>query len=154
MKISKKGLDFIKKKEGFRNFPYMCPALVPTIGYGFTFYPDGTKVQLTDKPITQAEATQILCEIIKKFESGVIKLIKKPITQNQFDALVSFAFNLGLGAFNKSTLLKKINNNPNDPSIDYEFSRWVKANGKVLKGLQKRRNQESWLYFEHLRNKN
>lgn len=160
MKISKQGLDLIKKWEGFRNHPYLCPAGVPTIGYGTTYYRDGTKVKMTDKPITQQEATMILCDIVEEFERGVNSLVKKTLTQNQFDALVSFAYNIGLGAndihgrksgFASSTLLKKVNKNPNDPSIPDEFKRWVFAGGVELKGLKKRRNQEAWLYFEHLR---
>lgn len=151
MKISKIGLDLIKKHEGFRNHPYLDVALVPTIGYGNTFYTDGTRVKMTDKPITQAEATELLKDIVGEFEVKVNKLIKVKLTQNQFDAIVSFVYNVGAGAFEKSTLLKRINSNPDDEDINYQFSRWNKAGGKVHKGLKKRRNQEAWLYFQHLR---
>lgn len=151
MIISKKGLDLIKKHEGFRNHPYLCPAGIPTIGYGMTFYPNGKKVTMNDEPLTMLDATQYLLQVIEKFENGVNELVKQPLTQNQFDALVSFAFNVGLGAFKNSTLLKRVNNDPNDEDIAYQFSRWNKAGGVVLKGLKKRRNQESWLYFEHIR---
>jgi len=147
MKVSKKGLDLIKKHEGFRNHPYLCPAGVPTIGYGNTYYADGRKVRMTDRPITSSEATELLCDILDIFEKGVTRVVTKPITQNQFDALISFTYNLGLGALKSSTLLKKVNKDPNDPYIDFEFQKWVLVNGMESKGLRKRRNQESWLYF-------
>ena len=151
MKISKKGLDLIKKHEGFRNHPYLCPAGVPTIGYGNTYYADGRKVKMTDNPITQSEATELLCDIVSEFEEGVNDLVKRPLKQNQFDALVSFTYNLGVPRLRKSTLLKKVNINPDDESITKEFQKWVFANGRELKGLKKRRNQEAWLYMEHIR---
>lgn len=69
------------------------------------------------------------------------------ISQEQFDALVSFAYNLGPSALRRSTLLKKVNRNPNDKGIGYQFKRWVRANGRILKGLQRRRNEEAQLYF-------
>lgn len=151
MVISKAGLDLIKKHEGFRNHPYLCPAGVPTIGYGTTFYPDGTKVTMDDPPVTQLKATEYLLEVVEQFEQGVKSVVTSDITQNQFDALVSFAYNLGMANLRRSTLLKKVNENPNDPSIKDEFLRWINANGKPLKGLKKRRNMEAWVYFEHIR---
>lgn len=151
MKISKRGLDFIKGFEGFRNHPYLCSAGVATIGYGSTYYSNGQKVSMSDKPITQAEAIELLCDTVEKYEDGVNDNVKKPLTQNQFDALVSFTYNLGVGALRSSTLLKKVNKNPNDESIADEFKKWVMAGGIELKGLKKRRNQEAWIYFEHLR---
>jgi len=152
MKISKKGIDLIKKYEGFRNHPYRCAADVATIGYGTTFYPDGTPVKMTDKPVTMVDALQILYTVIDGFEKGVWDAVSSVcLEQNQFDALVSFAYNVGLGAFKNSTLLKRVLVNPNDEDIKYQFSRWNKAGGRVLKGLKKRRNEEAWLYFEHTR---
>lgn len=147
MQISEKGLDLIKKYESFRNNPYLCPAGIPTIGYGATYYPDGTKVTLKDKPITIKEAEELLKVTVIKFEDGVTDMVKKPINQNQFDALVSFAYNLGVKALKGSTLMKKVNKNPSDESIKTEFGKWVNANGKKLKGLVKRRNEEAYLYF-------
>lgn len=147
MKISKKGLDIIKRFEGFRNAPYLCAADVPTIGYGSTFYPNGNKVKLTDKPITLREGEKLLKQTVSRFEDGVNRLVKSEINQSQFDALVSFAFNLGLSALGKSTLLKKVNANPNDPDIKKQFLRWNKAGGRILRGLTKRRNVEAHLYF-------
>lgn len=148
MKISKEGLDLIKKYEGFRNHPYLCSANVPTIGYGNTYYPNGNKVTLNDPPITKQRAEELLLIIVASFEKGVNRLVKSSINQNQFDALVSFAYNLGVTALSTSTLLKKVNVNPNDPSIKNEFKKWVNAGGKRLKGLVRRRNEEAFLYFK------
>lgn len=147
MLISENGLDLIKKFEGFRNHPYLCSANVPTIGYGNTYYEDGTAVELTDTPITIKRGLELLKFVVKGYEVGVDKYVTSNINQNQFDALVSFAYNLGLGNLKKSTLLKKVNINPNDESIKDEFLKWVKAGGKESKGLKKRRNSEAYLYF-------
>jgi lysozyme len=147
MTISQNGLDLIKRFEGFRNHPYLCSANVPTIGYGNTYYPDGKKVSLSDKPIKLKEGEVLLKHIVKVYEDTVNEMVNVTINQNQFDALVSFTYNLGGGNLSRSTLLKKINNNPNDSSIKGEFLKWNKANGKVLKGLTKRRNSEAYLYF-------
>ena len=147
MKTSKRGLEVIKKHEGFRSKPYLCPAGVPTIGYGNTFYPDGVKVAMQDKPLSKDMADLLLALVVKDFEVGVNKYVQSNINQNQFDALVSFAYNLGLGALKKSTLLKKVNANPCDATIVNEFMKWNKAGGKVLNGLTKRRHDEATLYF-------
>lgn len=146
-KVSKKGLELIKKYEGFRAEPYKCPAGVPTIGYGATYYPDGKRVKMTDKPITEKEATDLLKQMIIPFEKAVDSYCIDTINQNQFDALVSFAYNVGTNALKNSTLLKKLNVNVNDPTIKDEFMKWVKAGGKTLKGLVNRRKEESELYF-------
>ena len=147
MKTSKLGLEIIKKHEGFRSKPYLCPAGVPTIGYGNTFYPDGAKVTMQDKPLSKDMADLLLALVVKEFETGVSKLVKSNINQNQFDALVSFTYNLGLGSLKKSTLLKKVNANPCDITISNEFAKWDKAGGKRLNGLTKRRHDEATLYF-------
>ena len=147
MRVSKKGLELIKKHEGFKSKPYLCPAKVPTIGYGNTFYPDGTKVTMQDKPLSKDMADLLLSLVVKDFEAGVSKLVKSDINHNQFDALVSFAYNLGLGALKKSTLLKKVNENPCDITISNEFAKWDKAGGKRLRGLTLRRHDEAVLYF-------
>lgn len=147
MTISNNGLDLIKKFEGFRNHPYKCSANVATIGYGNTYYLDGSKVTLNDAPITIKEGEELLKHIVKVYEDELNKYVTSPINQNQFDALVSFTYNLGVGALQRSTLLKKINKNPKDSTIKNEFLKWNKAGGKVLKGLTKRRNSEAYLYF-------
>ena len=145
--ISKNGLKLIKKHEGFRNHPYKDVKGIPTIGYGNTFYEDGTKVTMEDHPITKKRGEELLKIIVNKFEVGVWENLEVEVNQNQFDALVSFAYNVGVSAFKYSTLLKKINNDPNDfEAIKKQFKRWNKSGGKVYKGLEKRRNQEAYLY--------
>ena len=93
MKISQSGIDFIKAFEGLSLKPYLCSAGKPTIGYGSTFYPDGRKVKMHDKHITEPEAEKLLADTLKPFERKVNNRITVPITQNQFDALVSHTFN-------------------------------------------------------------
>ena len=139
-------LSILKKYEGLNLEAYICPANVPTIGFGSTFYPDGRRVKLGDK-ITLQEAESILLHDIKRFEKEVLNAVKIEITDNQLSALVSFVYNVGASAFRKSTLLRKVNANPTDLSIHNEFMRWTRAGGKVLPGLVKRRAEESKLYF-------
>lgn len=146
--INQAGIDLIKKYEGFRASPYLCPASIPTIGYGATYYPDGRKVSMKDKAITEAEAQNMLIEHLKDFVAHVNRYTAATkLTDNQFAALVSFAYNVGVVALQKSTLLKKVNKNPLDTSIPSEFKRWAFANGKVLQGLLKRRTEEAKLYL-------
>lgn len=147
MKISEKGLALIKKYEGFYSKPYLDPIGIPTIGYGATYYPNKVKVTMKDKAISEKEASELLKSMLTSYENDVERLVKKNISQNQFDALVSFTYNLGGSNLSKSTLLKKINVNPNDKSIANEFLKWNKAGGKVFNGLTKRRQDESNLYF-------
>ena len=142
------GIELIKKFEGFMSKPYKCPAGIPTIGYGATFYPNGTKVTMSDKAITEVEGTALLASMLTKFEQYVDSYCIDTITQNQFDALVSFCYNLGPNNLKSSTLLKKVNLNPNDETIRAEFMKWTKAGGKVLKGLVTRRTAEADLYFK------
>jgi lysozyme len=146
-KVSKEALELIKKFEGFCAQPYLCPANVPTIGYGATFYEDGTKVKVSDPAISEERATQLLQNVLKTFEKHVDSYARDDITQQQFDALVCFAYNVGVGALKSSTLLKLVNTNPSDPQIKNEFLKWNKAAGKVLKGLTRRREAEATLYF-------
>lgn len=151
MKITKTGnagIELIKSFEGFRSAPYKCPAGIPTIGYGATFYPGGAKVKMTDKSITEEDAVDILKNMLGSFERYVDSYCRDDINQNQFDALVSFAYNLGPANLKSSTLLKKVNLNPNDETIRAEFMKWVKAGGKTLKGLVRRREAEANLYFK------
>lgn len=141
-----KGIPIIRKFEGLKLRAYLCPANVWTIGYGNTFYENGSKVQEGDK-ITLERADKLLFFVVQKFEAEVKKLVKSAINDNQLGALTSFAFNVGAGNLAKSTLLKKVNANPNDSSIRDEFMRWTKAGGKVLNGLVTRRKAEADLYF-------
>ena len=146
MKVNKQGIQLVKSFEGCFLNAYLCPAKVWTIGYGNTKYQNGTAVKQGDK-ITQEQAEALLSDILAEFSKDVSKLIKVELNDNQFSALVSFAFNLGVGALSKSTLLKKVNANPNDKTIENEFMRWVSAGGKKLNGLVRRRTAESKLYF-------
>lgn len=144
MKISNRGLELIKKDEAFASKPYLCPANKPTIGFGMTFYPNRQKVTLKDKAISIEEANNLLIELIEK-HFDINPLVKVPLTQNQFDALTSFAYNIGMPNFTSSTLLRQLNRN-NFESVLYEFGRWNKSNGKVLNGLTRRRERERALF--------
>lgn len=125
---------------------YKCPAGVWTIGIGTTFYPDGSKVKPGDS-CTVAQAYEYLRHELSMTEANVDSFTTDAVTQQQFDSLVSFAYNLGCGALKGSTLLKKVNHDPKDPSIEAEFNKWVYAKGVKLKGLVRRRKAEAWLYF-------
>jgi lysozyme len=146
MKINNQGLNLIKKFEGFEATAYKCPAGIHTIGYGATFYADGKRVSMGDK-ISEGQASQLLLALLVDFEKRVDSITTDLVNENQFSALVSFAYNCGCENLRKSTLLKKVNANPNDPSIALEFAKWNKGGGKVLKGLTVRRKAESDLYF-------
>jgi len=147
MKLDSNGYKLITGFEGLKLKPYLCSARIPTIGYGNTYYSDGKRVTLLDGQITQLEAFDMFKEIADRFALAVNRQVKKPVTQNQFNSLVSFAYNVGTGNFASSTLLKKVNINPNDPSIKTEFLKWNKAGGVVVNGLNIRRNQEQINYF-------
>ena len=140
MKTSNKGIELIKKHEGFRAKAYKCPADKWTIGYGHTINVKSTDV------ITKEQGEYFLRQDVGYAEKEVNKY-NLDINQNQFDALVSFVFNLGAGNFARSTLLRRIKAHPNDITIRREFVRWVYAGGKVLQGLVKRRKEEADLYF-------
>jgi lysozyme len=146
-KISTKGLELIKKYEGFKAKPYLCPSSVPTIGYGSTYYEDGTKVKLTDPAITQERATELLMALLVSYEKAVDSYCVDTINQNQFDALCSFVYNCGNQALKNSTLLRKINGNRMNPDIANEFLKWNRGGGRVIPGLSKRRQEEADLYF-------
>jgi len=145
--IDDAGIDLISSFEGFEPKAYLCPAKVPTIGFGTTRYPWGKKVSLSDPEITRAQGLLYLMHDVKQFELAVDAMAVDTIDQNQFNALVSFAYNLGANALKGSTLLKKVNANPNDLTISAEFGKWVNAGGKKLNGLVRRRRAESEMYF-------
>ena len=138
-------LDLIKLFEGFRARPYRCPAGIPTIGYGSTHYPDGTKVTMQDAPVTSLRASQMLASESLRCGVAVLKLVNKPLTANQYGALVSFVYNLGSGRLQASTMRRKLNRG------DYagaarEFGKWVFAGKARLKGLVIRRAAERALF--------
>jgi lysozyme len=148
MKLDENGYAIIASFEGLSLVPYLCPAKISTIGYGNTFYPSGKKVTMQDKPITKAVALWMLKQTADVFATSVDKIVTSNVNQNQFNALVSFAFNLGSTALIKSGLLRKVNANPSDPTITNEFMKWINAGGKPSAGLQKRRAQEAKIYFK------
>ena len=156
MQISKDCLLLIAEFEGLSLRPYLCPAKKATIGYGNTYYKDGKKVTMLDKNITKEEALDLLKVIVDSFAKEVSKLVTSPLNQNQFNALVSFAYNVGSDidqdnipeGLGDSTLLKKVNVNPNDVSIINEFLKWNKAGGVVVQGLVNRRKKETLVYFK------
>jgi len=138
MTTSPKGIALIKRFEGLRLKAYLDPVGVATIGYGHTYL-----VNINDPAITEEEADRLLTEDLKLYEKPVAEMVKVPINQNQFDALVSFAFNLGTAALRGSTLLKKLNSG--QPCAE-EFDRWIFAAGKALPGLVRRRAAERRLF--------
>jgi lysozyme len=155
IKIDDGCINLIKSFEGFMSNAWhdkIDPPGVDTIGYGTILYPptymEGKKVQVGDPMITTAKGVEFLkYEVMKKTE-GVDMLIRDDLTVNQFGALVSFAYNVGLGALKGSTLRKKVNLDPNDLSIRAEFMKWDMANGAHIKGLSTRRKAEADLYFK------
>jgi len=146
MVISNKLKELVKEFEGCKLKAYKCPAGIWTIGYGNTQYENGKAVKEGDA-ITLERAEELLELILIKFIQQVGEIVKTNINQNQKDALTDFAYNCGVGNLKTSTLLKKVNADPKDKTIRAEFEKWVRANGKVLDGLVKRRNAEANLYF-------
>lgn len=150
MKLTKEIKDFVKAKEGLSLTAYLCPAGVWTIGYGNTFYESGIKVKQGDK-ISKERAELLFNNTFENFALQVKQLVfKSTLNDNQFSALVSFAYNVGIGALKSSTLLKKVKANPNDKTIANEFAKWNKGGGKVLAGLTSRRAKESDIYFKKI----
>ena len=148
MKISENGLNLIKQFEGLSLKPYLDAVNIPTIGFGNTFYENMTKVTMQDVEITEERADSLFNFLVTtKFVSVVNRLVIVDINQNQFDALVSFVYNIGSGNFEKSTLLKKVNQS-DFIGASLEFEKWNKANGKVLNGLTKRRLSEKELFLK------
>lgn len=143
LKISSRGLDLIKKWEGLKLVGYLDPVGVPTIGYGHT------RTAVVGATITEKEADRLLRQDVVVAEDDVRRLVRVPLNQSEFDALVSFTYNLGGGNLSKSTLLRKLN------ASDYagaaaQFPLWNKAGGRVLQGLVKRRAEEQKLFLSTL----
>lgn len=139
MKISDEGLSLIKHFEGCELKAYRCAANVLTIGYG------STKGVTEDMEITQEGAEELLQEEMHEYEGYINDMVKVPLEQHQFDAMVSWVFNLGSGNLSSSTLLKKLNNSEYD-EVPEQIKRWNKAGGKVLEGLVRRREAEALLF--------
>ena len=146
MKLNDRGINVMHEFEGLKLDAYLCPANVPTIGWGNTRYEDGTPVKMGEA-ISRERADELFRNIAGTFSNGVRNMVTVELTENQFSALVCFAYNVGLANLKRSTLLKKVNANPNDSSIGAEFLRWNKAGGRELAGLTRRRKAEADLYF-------
>jgi len=159
MKISKAGIDLIKHFEGVRLKPYKCPAMLWTVGVGHVMYPDQHHLSIDGrrhfplKPehkrsFTEAEVNELLRDDLYRFESGVARLCGANLPQRQFDALVSFAFNLGLGTLQRSTLRNKLTRGDIKGAAS-QFLRFNMAGGRVLPGLLRRRIAEQSLFLGH-----
>jgi len=140
--LSSKGIDFLIKEEGLVLKPYKCSAGVPTIGVGCTYYENGNKVKMTDQAISKERAISLFRNLLKHYELAVYSFTRDDINQNQFDAMVSLCFNIGTGGFKGSTVVKRVNANPNDKSIADAFKMWKKP---IV--LLQRRIRETNLYF-------
>jgi lysozyme len=156
MKVSQKCIQQIKLDEGVKNKPYQCPALLWTVGVGHVIDPNHAKVPFANRKalpipdgwnriLTADEIDEILRKDLARFEAGVLRLIKVKLTQGQFDALVSFSFNVGLGNLQNSTLRMKLNRGDYEGAAE-QFLVWTKAGGRVLPGLVKRRTHEKEMF--------
>ena len=143
MKLDEKGYKALHDREGLRLKPYLDTKGVPTISLGVTYYPNGRKVTMKDKPLTLKEADELGKITADKFAKQVGALVKSNVNQNQFNALVSIAYNIGINGFRTSSFLKLVNKNPNDPKIKDAIMLWTK--NKELIG---RRKSEVELYFK------
>jgi lysozyme len=144
MKTSQNGIELIKIFEGCKLKSYKCPANVWTIGYGNTYYLDGSKVLMGQK-ISQIEADMLMLKLLPKYEATVIKNIKVALNQNQFDALVSFCWNCG----SSQTLFRLVNQKATDEVIyDWLINHYIMGGGKVLPGLVRRRRVEADLFIK------
>ncbi|MDY4594133.1 MAG: lysozyme [[Pasteurella] aerogenes] len=146
MKISERGINFIKSEEGERLTAYQDIVGVWTIGVGHTGYVDNKPVSKGMK-ISQDKSRELLLKDLRRFEKTINDSVKVPLKQNQYDALVSLAFNIGEGAFARSTLVRKLN------ALDYQgasvqFLVWKNAGGRVSKGLLNRRKREKGMFDE------
>jgi lysozyme len=157
MILDKRVIDMISHHEGIRFRPYRCPALLWTVGVGRVIDPNHIKVKLDerknlpipdgwDRTLSMAEVDKLLEEDLERFQSGVKRLCPNGLTASRFGALVSFAFNVGLGNLQNSTLRMKHNRGEFESAAE-EFLKWNKAGGKELKGLTNRRKDERALYL-------
>ena len=147
MKLNNEGINLILKWEGgYKLKAYKCPAGLWTISAGCTFYPGTGKVKEGDT-LTMEQAVDLFLDVLAIFEKEVRKVIKVDLSDNQYSALVSFAYNCGVGNLSQSTLLKKTNAGDMDGAA-IEFGKWVYSKGKVLNGLVNRRNEEKKLFLK------
>lgn len=157
MNVSDRAIKMIKHHEGVRQKPYRCPAKLWTIGVGHVLYPDQGKLKIDqrdgfplkpedNRTFTMEEVDGILKSDLARFERGVATYCPVELTQGQFDALVSFSFNVGLGTLQRSTLRQKVLRGEMEDAAD-ELLKYCMAGGKILKGLQNRRNDERALFL-------
>lgn len=147
MNTGKNGILLIEQFEGFKPKMYKDAVGLPTIGFG-TLIDTAEEKHLLTATITKEQAEELLRKELVMIENKLKIMVTSTLNQNQYDALVSFAYNLGINNLKASTLLKKVNLNPADPTIRTEFNKWTHAGGKVLAGLVKRRQAEADLYFK------
>jgi len=146
MKASNNAIELIKRFEGFSATPYLCPAGVPTIGYGSTMQPNDKPVTMKHPPIDAEEAAEWLEQDVGIIAAGLHMRTKSlNLNQNQFDALVCLAYNIGTAALSSSTLLKMLNSGDFEGAAA-QFLRWNKNDGKVMLGLARRRLAEKYLF--------
>lgn len=142
---SPRGINFLIAEEGIRLKPYRDSAGVPTIGIGSTYYENGVRVKMTDPEISKERAVQLFRNLLVHYEKAVWSNTRDDINQNQFDALVSFAYNVGASALKSSTLLKRVNNYSSEAGIKDAFMMWRNSDGKPI--LLNRRIREANLYL-------
>lgn len=145
MNASQNAVDLVAQFEGFRAQPYKDAVGIPTIGYGSTHYLCGKPVTVADPAISESDAKALLLWVLQRTAQEVLECVTQPITQNQLDACACFAYNVGIGAFKGSTLLKLINAGKYDLAAQ-QFIQWTKAGGQVLPGLVRRRVAETKLF--------
>ena len=162
MRTGEEGIKLIKHFEGCHYKPYLCPALLWTVGYGHVLYPEQNRLKLSERktfPLhtshnrewSQEEVDDLLRKDLLRFENGVCRLLPNvSLKQNQFDALVSFSFNLGLGTLQRSTIRSALLRGDEEAAID-TLLKYCRAGGKILKGLQRRRAAEADLFFKHIK---
>lgn len=139
------GIDFLIQEEGIRLKPYLDSAGIPTIGIGCTYYEDGRRVTMKDPAITKERAINLFKNVLKPYETTIWSVTRDDINQQQFNALTSLSYNIGVPGFKGSTVLKRVNKNPADPAIGAAFEMWKTAGGKPI--LLGRRKREVKLYF-------
>lgn len=146
MKTGERGLALIKEFEGCKLAAYQCPAGIWTIGIGSTHYGDGTPVTKSRTLPTEKAAIALLAATIGQYEKAV-NAVDAELTQNEFDALICLCYNIGVGNFSSSTLVKMLNAGEDKEEVAKQFVRWNKAGGKVMAGLTRRREAEAKLFL-------
>jgi lysozyme len=144
--INKSAVKLIADSEGLRLKPYYDPSGIATIGYGNTYYEDGSRVKITDKAISKERALSLFGNVVNHFAVKVKPMVKVSLNPNQFGALVSLAYNIGLGAFGKSTVLKLVNSGEFGEPLKVSFDSFNQSKGVVLNGLKIRRKKEYELF--------